>query len=187
MIGFLPRSLIISNVEYAINTDYRIALLIFEAFDDPDLSEREKTTVLINCLFEKPETIPFNNFQEALQKAAWFLDGGKIYEDKQQTSKKIISWSQDEQMVFAAINKVANCELRAIDYVHWWTFLGYFSEIGECLLNTVVSIRKKKNEGKKLDKTEREFYQKNKSLVDIKKKYSKTEQAERDRINAILG
>ncbi len=187
MIGVLPQSLTISDKEYGISSDYRIALLIFEAFDDLELSEYEKTAIMLNCLFDKPEEIPLADYQEACEQAAWFLDGGKNYEEKQSAKEKIISWSQDEQMVFAAVNKIANCEIRQKDYLHWWTFLGYFSEMGECLLNTVISIRKKRNQGKALDKTEQEFYQKNKELIDIKKKYSEAEQAERDRINALLG
>lgn len=187
MIGVLPKTLTVSGKEYPINTDYRVVLIIFEAYDDPELTETEKTAVMINCLYENPRSIPYKDYEEACLQAAWFLDGGKEYETQKPTEARVISWQQDEQMIFSAINKTAGFELRNAEYIHWWTFLGYFSEIGECLLNTVVSIRKKKNQHKILDKFEQEFYQKNKSLIDIKKRYSASEQAERDRINALLG
>ena len=50
MIGDLPRKVLIGNTEYEINTDYRIALLIFEAIDDPDLNDSEKSEVMLRCL-----------------------------------------------------------------------------------------------------------------------------------------
>lgn len=61
-------------------------------------------------------------------------------------------------------------------YIHWWTFLGYFNEIGEGLFSTVINIRQKKNKGKKFEKYEQDFYQNNKDLIDLKKKYAKEEQ-----------
>jgi len=70
--------------------------------------------------------------------------------------------------------------------MHWWTFLGYFNEIGECLLSTVINIRQKKNKGKKLEKYEQEFYRANKSLIDIKTRYTPEEQAEKERLLKLL-
>lgn len=71
--------------------------------------------------------------------------------------------------------------------LYWWSFLGYFGEIGEGLFSQVIHIRSKKSRGKKLEKWESEFLRENKELVEIKKKYTKEEQAERDRLNALLG
>lgn len=187
MIGVLPENLTVCGKALPINSDYRIALLIFEALDDPDLSQHEKTAIMINCLYEEPEKIPFTDYKEACEQAAWFLDGGKEYEKSVQSKEIVISWSQDEQMIFSAVNKVAGYEVRQSEFLHWWSFLGCFSEIGDSLLSTVLSIRKKKAKKQKLDKSEQEFYQKNRDLIDIKNKYSAAEQAERDRLNALLG
>ena len=97
-----------------------------------------------------------------------------------------MDWEQDESIIFSAINKVAGCETREKEYIHWWTFLGYFSEIGEGLFSTVINIRQKKNKGKKLEKYEQEFYRSNKQLIDLKEKYTAEEQAEIDRLNELL-
>ena len=119
--------------------------------------------------------------------AVWFLDGGMVHEDSNYNkSKKIIDWEQDEQMIFSAVNKVAGKETRAVEYIHWWTFLGYFNEVGEGLLSTVISIRQKKNKGKKLEKYEQDFYRENKSLIDIKTRLSAEEQAEKERLEKLL-
>ena len=67
----------------------------------------------------------------------------------------------DGDMIVPAVNKVAGKEIRAVPYMHWWTFFGYFMESGECLFNTVVGIRSKKAKGERLDKWEKKFYQEN--------------------------
>lgn len=187
MLGRLPTELNINGVGRAIRSDFRVALLIMQAFNDPVLLDQEKSRVLMECLYEDVENIPHDDYQEAYDKAIWFLDGGKVEEDsKPQQAKKVMDWEQDEQMIFSSVNKVAGYETRAKEYIHWWTFLGYFNEIGEGLLTTVISIRQKKNKGKKLEKYEQEFYRENKSLIDIKVKLSEEEQAEKDYLENLL-
>lgn len=181
MIGRLPTTLIIDEKEYKIRSDYRIALTIFEALEDVELNEKDKMRVMLELLYEE---FPIN-IEEALKKASWFLDGGKQYEEFNKT-KKVMDWQQDESIIFSAVNKVAGYETREKEYIHWWTFLGYFSEIGEGLFSTIINIRQKKNKGKKLEKYEQEFYRNNKQLIDLKQRYTTEEQAEIDRLNAIL-
>lgn len=186
MIGQLPKQLNINGIDRAIRSDYRVALLIFQACTDPELSIQEKATVTVECLYEDFDSIPFEDYQEANDKAVWFLEGGDNISNKEST-KKLMDWEQDEQIIFSAVNKVAGYETRAIKYIHWWTFLGYIRETGECLFNTVVNIREKKNKGKKLEKYEQEFYRKNKNLIDLKTRLSAEEQAEKDYFEKLLG
>jgi len=187
MIGRLPTTLKINGVDRAIRSDFRVALLIFQAYNDPELSDLEKTWVMLDCLYENLEDIPSEDIEEACKQAVWFLDGGMVHEDSNyKKSKKVIDWEQDEQMIFSAVNKVAGKETRAAEYVHWWTFLGYFNEIGEGLLTAVINIRQKKNKGKKLEKYEQEFYRENKALIDIKKRLSAEEQAEKEYLEKLL-
>lgn len=181
MIGILPKSLEIGGIEYKIRSDFRVALLIFEAFNDLELNDMEKIQVCIECLYE---TIP-SDTENAYKKAIWFLDGGDIPKSRQ-NHKKIFDWKQDESIIFSAINKSAGFETRSAEYIHWWTFLGYFSEIGEGLFSQIVNIRTKKAKGKKLEKWEREFYNEHRELIDIKQHYNSEEQAEIDRLKAIL-
>ena len=188
MIGRLPKELNVNGTDRAIRSDFRVALLIMQAYNDPELSEQEKARVMMECLYEDYEVITYEEYQEAYDKAVWFLDGGTVDEDsKHQKSKKVMDWEQDEQMIFSAVNKVAGHETRAVEYLHWWTFLGYFNEIGEGLLSTVINIRQKKNKGKKLEKYEQEFYRENKSLIDIKVKLTAEEQAEKEYFEKLLG
>lgn len=98
-----------------------------------------------------------------------------------------MDWEQDEPILFPAINKVAGIETRATQYIHWWTFSGYFMEIEDGTFSTVLGIRQKKAKGKKLEKWEQEFYRNNRRLCDIRKRYTEEEQAEIDHWNNLLG
>ncbi len=186
MIGKLPKELEVNGVMRSIQSDFRIALLIFQAYNDSELSDWDKTIVMLDCLYDDFDSFSQNDIQDAMDKAVWFLDGGKELEETKQP-RKLIDWEQDEQIMFPAINKVAGYEIRSTEYLHWWTFLGFFYEIGEGLFSTVINIRQKKVKGKKLEKYEQEFYRDNRQLIDIAVRYSEEEQAEIDRLNKLLG
>lgn len=192
MIGILPDCLIVNGINYEIRSDYRNVLQIFEAFNDADLEPEEKWIVAIYLLFEDfvcaddvLEAIK-NGFDinEAAKQIIWFISAGRESEDKKELPS--YDWAQDEQMIFSAVNKVAGAETRQADYIHWWTFLGYFNEIGEGTFSYIVGIRNKLNKGKKLEKHEREFLNNNKDLILIKRPMSKEEQEQEDEFKSLL-
>lgn len=186
MIGRLPESLEIGEKNYRINADFRNVLNIFVAFNDPELTEKEKCYICIYNLFEDLQSIPQEHLQTAINRAYWFVGGGNSMQKESAEKAKIIDWEQDEFLFFPAINKVAGFETRSAEFMHWWTFLGYFNEIGEGLFSQVLHIRNKKSSGKTLEKWENEFYQKNKNLIKIQKKYTKEELEEQEKINAFF-
>lgn len=182
MIGQLPKNLEVDETMYEINSDYRVALTIFEAYNDPELSLYEKSIVCLRSLYKGE--IP-QDTEAALKKAMWFLDGGDTPKSKQ-APKKIMDWKYDQSIIFPAVNKVAGYETRTVEHLHWWSFLGMFNEIGEGLYSQVMNIRSKRAKGKKLEKWEREFYNDHKDLIDIKTKPNPEDQAEIDFINNLV-
>ena len=201
MIGALPETLTVGGVEYPIRTDYRNILDIFEAFQNPDLSDVEKWEVAIYMMFEcfscyddafEAAEAGFlvegaeNGFpiDEAIKQISWFISAGQP--EKQVLEQPTYNWTQDEQMIFSAVNKVAGKETRELEYLHWWTFLGYFNEVGEGTFSFVVGIRNKLNKGKKLEKHEKEFLSHNKELVLIKRPKTKEEQEQEDAYQSLL-
>lgn len=181
MIGELPRALTVGGVSYAIRSDYRVALIIFDAYNDPNFTPAEKMMVCLNALYvEVPSDV-----SAALEQATWFLDGGNSVKLKQ-LPVKTIDWEQDESLLFPEINKSAGCEVRALEYCHWWTFLGYFSTMAEGLYSHVLNIRQKRARGKSLEKWEREFYNEHKELIVIREKLTAEEQAELDAEQAFI-
>ncbi len=192
MIGSLPETLTVGGEEYPIRTDYRNVLQVFEAFQDPELTQEEKWIVAIYLLFEDFSCdddvlqAAQNGFDlgEAMKQISWFISAGQP--EKQVLEQPTYNWTQDEQMIFSAVNKVAGRETRELEYLHWWTFLGYFNEVGEGTFSFIVSIRNKLNKGKKLEKHEKEFLSHNKELVLMKKPLTKEEQEQEDAYKSLL-
>lgn len=162
MIGILPKALEVGGEYFKINSDFRVIINLFDMFSASELTDLEKAYICVNSLFE--DEIPDRLFEEAVKKAYWFCDGGDM--PKSEPAKvKMLDWKHDESIIFPAVNKAAGCEVRAVPYMHWWTFLGYLGEIDEGLFSTVMNIRQKRVEGKKLDKWERDFLRKHKKMI----------------------
>ena len=169
-----PTSLDIGGVEYEIRTDYRVVLDLLMALNDPELTDSDnkmsaymQSRVILEIMFPDCDNIPQEHIQEALNKVTEFIDMG-IGDDSKKP--KTMDWEQDAPIIIPAINKVLNKEIRAEKYMHWWTFLGAYMEIGEGLFSNIIHIRQKKAKGKKLEKWEQEFYKENKSLIDFQHK-----------------
>ncbi len=192
MIGALPEVLTVDGEDYPIRTDYRNVLQVFEAFQDLELQPEEKWIVAIYLLFEDftcdddvlQTTQDGFNIGEAQKQIIWFISAGQP--EMQILELPVYNWTQDEQMIFSAVNKVAGKETRELEYLHWWTFLGYFNEVGEGTFSFIVGIRNKLNKGKKLEKHEKEFLSHNKELVLMKKPKTKEEQEQEDAYKALL-
>ncbi len=187
MIGRLPDSLEVNGTAYPIRTDFRDMLTIMEAFEDPDLENGEKLFVMLYIIYPDFEQIPQGDLEEAYRQAAWFLDCGADAERETGNSPRLVDWGQDERILFPAINAVAAREVRAMEYLHWWTFMGYFMEIREGTYSQVLQLRQKKARGKKLEKWEREFWRNNADICELKKRMSKEEKEEQERLKKLLG
>ena len=183
MIGSLPTSLSVGGKEYAIRSDYRDVMRIFEAMSDEELDDKEKFYVMLRVLYVDFDSIPPKDYKEAYEQASRFMESHDRSDDKK--NPQLINWQKDEHMIFPAINAVAGCEVRAVEYMHWWTFLGYFENIdNECLWSFVLSIRQKRAKGKKLEKHEREFFYQNRDLCSVA--WAKKQRTEKDVANDIF-
>lgn len=177
----LPKEITIDNVAYRINKDgdYRMVLDVISVLNDKDLSEEEKGFCALNIFYDFH--IP-DNMQKAIDEMMIFVNCGEI-EKKESTKPPIMSWEQDFPLLVAPINKALGFEIRSVPYLHWWTFVSGYMEIGECSFSNIINIRSKKQKGVKLDKWEQEFYNENRSKVDLN---VKLEKAEEDFLNEIF-
>ena len=112
-----------------------------------------------------------------MDKMAWFINGGRDNSEID-PGPVLYDWEQDWNLIVAPVNHVLGHECRSMEYLHWWTFLGAFAEIGECAFAQVVHIRSQLKSGKSLDKADREWYEKNKNLVNMKTRFTAEELAE---------
>ena len=185
MIYDLPKSLEINGREWSIRTDYRDILTIISAFGDDDLSNQEKVYICLYILYEDFEDIPPAEYQAFYDTAMEFIDHGT---KGNKNGPRTMDWEQDAPLIFPAVNRSAGFEVRAVDYMHWWTFTGYFMEIKDTTYSTILALRNKKARGKKLEKDEREFWQQNQNVCVLgRKKLTADEKAEKERLKALLG
>lgn len=162
----LPTSLKIGEVDYRIRYNWYAIMDILAACNDPMLDDHSRMAVILCIFYPDWERIPQSKYEEALQKACDFIDCGQ--KDDGKPRPKMIDWEQDAPVIIPEINKVAGREVRIDPGIHWWTFFGWFIGIGDGLLASILHIRKKRAQHKKLDKWEQEFYDANRVLIDMK-------------------
>jgi len=178
----LPKEKVLGQKVFRLSTDFRQVLKIICVLEDPDLPEYIRWLTALN-LFYEPE-VPKAYRREAMEYLASFLSAG---EGPGQPAPKLLDWQQDADAIISGVNKVAGQEVRALPYVHWWTFLSWFHGIEGGALATLVSVRDKLSRGKKLEDWEKDYYRQNKQKVELKKRYSAAEIAEQNRLKAMIG
>lgn len=186
----IPKYVEICGELFAVRYDFRVILEIFIAMSDKRLTDQERSYVVISMFYPDAENIP--DYNEAIQKMIWFINCGQ--EDQPGTQTRLVDWEKDYQIIISPVNRILGFESRSVEYdpekntggLHWWTFMAAYREIGDCLFAQIVNIRNKRAKGKKLDKSEQEFYNRNKAIIDIDSDDRYTEEAFRA-INEWIG
>jgi len=176
----LPTSLDVNGVVFSIRTDFRAILDILVAFASPEYEDDEKWLICLKILFVDFDEMNPSDYEEAMQKAVEFIDVGQTPEDDGRAKPVLMDWEQDAGMIIPAVNRVAGKEVRAMEYLHWWTFVGYYMEVGECAYSQVVAIRSKRAKGEKLEKWERDYLREHKETVLLKRKLTDEERREEE-------
>ena len=180
----LPTTAQIGGREIPIRTDFRVILDILECVNDPELTDREKGACVLGMFYPSLEEV--TDYDEALRQCFRFIDGGGEPEEKRQ-SPRLMDWEHDFRHIIAPVNRVLGYEARAVPFddpeartggLHWWTFQAAYREMGpDCAMSQIVSLRDKLARGKKLEKTEREWYRRNRESVDIPVRLTDAEDA----------
>lgn len=162
----LPTTLNIGGIDYKIrgDGDYRIVLDTFSVLEDIELEKQYRVMLALCVFYDGIDSVDdlkqFSDLEEAANKMFEFFSAGRPSDNKP-SRMKLIDWEGDSAMICAAVNKVAGIEVRAIKYMHWWTFMSYYMSVGESTLSTVVDIRDKIVRNKKLEKWENKFRSEN--------------------------
>lgn len=175
MIYELPTAVTVNETEYEIRSDYRAVLDICIALNDIELLPEERIYIALAIFYPTFNEMPVDDYEEAVKACFKFIDGGE--ERNAAKAPKLVDWEQDFKYIVAPINRAAGEEIRSIKYLHWWSFLSYYMDIGDCLFAQIVRIRQKKAKGEKLDKVEQKWYRQNRELVDFKTTYTSAEDA----------
>lgn len=180
----LPTYLNVGGENWKIRTDFRAIIDILKYFADPEY-EDVQWDICLDILYEDYEKMPFHLQKEAAEKALEFIDMGIKDDGKQKPHT--MDWEQDAAIIIPSVNRVLGKEVRSLEYMHWWTFLGAYMEIGESLFAQILNIRIKNAKGKKLEEWEQEFYKENRALIDLQAKRTERSQEEKDALRTLFG
>lgn len=170
----LPTAVSVCGTDYSVRADFRAVLDICTALNDPELTNQEKSIALLTIFYPDADTMPPEHYKEAVKQCFWFINCGE--DTANDRRPKLMDWEQDFRYVVAPINRVIGQEVRSMPFLHWWTFISAYYEIGgDCTFAQIVSIRDKLRRGKSLDKAERDWYRQNRKMVDIKRTYTDAE------------
>ena len=148
-----PNQLEIAGEMLNIDPGYRAVLQTLSAFNDNELTLEEKMDILIyNLYLDLQKTsigfvinLPQDTKAELANKAYWFIKCGDI-KDKSAKERPIIDFDQDAKFIYNAfLKKGINLDCEDL---HWWHFMGHFSELPECFLNRLMYLRSQYNRGK---------------------------------------
>lgn len=181
MIYTLPKAVEVGGAEYPVRWDYRPILDICAALQDPELDNQERAIAALTIFYPDLDEMPPEYAQEAIDALFWFINCGE--EGRGQKSPRLVDWEKDFNLIAAPVNRIVGRDIRSQEQLHWWTFVGAYMEVGDCTFAQVVRIRDKRARGKSLDKLDREWYQRNRHLVDFQSKYSGSDIALLERLS----
>ena len=154
------------------NCDYRVVLDCLDCYEDNnlDLITQHQSAMII--FYKEPQKI--KNVEEAVKQMIRVIDCQSEEEFAENSTEQIelqprlMSWKKDFKFIAPAVSRVLGYDVRTPDkFTHWWSFYGAFLEIGECYWQTIISIRKKKMQGQKLEEWEQKIYRENKKDIDL--------------------
>ena len=184
----LPTRAVIEDRVYEIRTDYRDILELMRWLDgaaDPSLDQGERWYLAMRLFYPDFASMPRQDWQQATDFLAGFLRAGRP--DPGPAAPRLMDWQQDAPLIAAGIQAVSGRDVRALPYLHWWSFLSCFDAIGDGTFATVVAIRDKLCRGKKLEGWELDFYRTHRPLVDLRAAEDPEARAEKRRLLARLG
>lgn len=188
---YLPTNITIDGTTYELRTDYRAVIDVLIACNDPDItSDPDKDLIIDNIMLKilVKGQVKDEHILQVKKELIEFIDCGIKGDGK--PKPRMMDWEQDASLLIPAINKVMGKDIRGEAYMHWWTFVSAYMEIGESAFSTVLNIRNKRLHGKKLEKWEQEYFQNNKELVVLKRSASaedkKREAEERSELKKLL-
>ncbi len=176
----LPVSATLAGETYPHRSDFRQILTVMDILSQDGRPEIYRWYLAMSYFYERP--IPKGLEGEAMAYLSEFLTCG----EPGSPGPKLLDWRQDAPEIIADINAAAGREIRALEYLHWWSFLSFFRGIGEGQLSRLVTVRDKLQRGKKLEPWEQEYYRRNRDKIRLRPPETPAEQAEKARLEALL-
>jgi hypothetical protein len=148
-----PCELDVAGVKYDINPGYRTILRIMEVSRHDDLEQDQKALYLIYKLFPHLQNEPIYSLRlmpeeqlaAYMEAAVWFIRCGRG--EKEEYKRPLVDFQKDEEYIDNAF-LAKNVDLAEKTDLHWWRFIGHFSELPECFMSRIMYLRHLVNTGK---------------------------------------
>ena len=168
-----PKYVRIDDKEYAINTDFRIAIECNQIAEDTSIGDFERALAIIYKLFGDAGIKAQDDYVRLLELAIKYLSCGKEIVDSNDEEPDM-DFIEDMDYIEASFMSDYGIDLLSVE-MHWWKFMKLMnglsnSEMGNCcVLNRVRNLRNFNTKDIK-DQKEREKIEKAKKQVALKKK-----------------
>lgn len=140
-----PDYIIIDNVRYNINTDFRYAIICNQIAENKNIDDYERALGIICTLFGKKALDNKYHYEKLFKGAERFLLCGKEKQIKN-NEKPDMDYIKDMDLIETSFFSDYGIELEKIQ-MHWWKFNKLMnglsnSELGNCcILNRIRNIR----------------------------------------------
>lgn len=191
LIDVSPQSVIIDNVEYEINSNFRTSILYELLIQDYDLKDEEKVIQALQLYYP---VIP-ENIEGAIDKILWFyrcgknIENSKSHNDTETTGSNNIyySFEYDAEYIYSAFLDQYGIDLQDIEYLHWWKFKAMFKSLKED--NEIVKIMgyRATKITKDMSKEQKDFYKNMKKIYKLPTISKEDENKFKDLNDALMG
>lgn len=153
MFNKLPYFVILKNIKYKINVDFRKMISFEKKIEDKSIEDDEKIMYGLRHFYPNFYKIEdYTNllndkelFKEACQKLLWFYKCGRENYHKTITgkgsNKKIYSYDHDDEYIWGAFHELHRIDLTK-DKVHWWKFKAIMNSLpGNTEFSKIIGYR----------------------------------------------
>lgn len=163
----LPSAIKINNIDYLINTDFRIWLK-FNKIVKCDKKYEEKLADLLQFFEELDLPTSFELFDEIIDNLIKFYAGGEKKGNKNvdiDDTKENFDFELDSAYIYASFLSEYNINL-TVAKLHWWEFKALFQSLSsECIFSKIIQYRTINI--KDVPKEQKEFYRKMKRIYSL--------------------
>ncbi len=177
----LPTSVIINNLEFKLNTNFRNSIIFEELILNEDISKEEVQNKALALYYSRPIIAEYR--LPALQFIMWFYSCGRPEEETEgrkeynsnTKSSDIYSFKYDDEYIYSAFLDQYCIDLQDIDYLHWWKFKAMFKSLKSN--NKIVEIMgyRSMDLNSIKDKEQKAFYKKMQDIYKLPEIINKNE------------
>ncbi len=134
-----PDSVLVGGKKYKVDFDFSTILTVFDVYKDDDLTEADKLELAVSLLFRR------SFLQRRVRHKAEFVDAvfNVISGGKKGDGKRVIDFSQDAELIYAAFRQVYGIDLHHCR-MHWLVFVALLGALPDnTRLSEVIQIRVK--------------------------------------------